>query len=96
MKKWYFILALFAAIALPVFAGYYTCKRCGGSGVAGTKNCSACNGSGKQTVACTTCNGRGEIRDSYGDLQKCPSCNGWGKQQVTCSKCLPWVWTSLH
>ena len=87
MKKWYVILAVLAAIALPAFAGYYTCKRCGGSGVVGTKNCSRCNGSRQILVSCPSCSGRGEVRDQYGDLVKCSRCNGWGKEYSTCPKC---------
>ncbi len=87
MKKVILCLALVAAIALPCFAGWYTCKRCNGTGVVGTKNCSRCNGSREIVVTCKTCGGQKEIRDQYGELQKCPSCNGWGKEYATCPKC---------
>lgn len=101
MKKVLIIIGVVAAIVLPCFAGYYTCKRCGGSGIAGTKNCHACNGTGQRVVMCSTCSGRGEVRDSYGDLQKCPSCNGWGKEYATCPSCSgsgeePWTCPVCH
>lgn len=101
MKKVIIFLAIFAAIALPCFAGYYTCKRCGGSGVAGTKNCSRCNGSREILVSCSACGGKGETRDQYGDLQKCSSCNGWGKEYKTCPSCggtgdEPWTCPVCH
>ena len=96
MKKWYFILTLIVAIILPCYAGYYTCKRCNGTGVVGTKNCHVCNGKRQVLVPCSTCNGKGEVRDNYGDLQKCHACNGWGKESQPCQSCggsgeEPWI-----
>lgn len=96
MKRWYFIPILIVAIALPCFAGWYTCKRCHGTGVMGTKDCSRCNGKREIVTTCNYCNGSGKVRDSYGDLQNCPTCNGWGKEIVTCPSCggsgeEPWV-----
>lgn len=91
MKKILSAIIVLVIVSLTCSAGYYTCKRCNGSGAAGTKNCSCCNGTGSKTqiLDCSTCNGRGYIRNSYGDQQKCPACDGAKKVMTrsTCSCC---------
>ena len=92
MKKYFFIFALAVAIALPCFAGWYTCKRCNGSGYENyTRTCNYCNGKGvrERIVDCSRCGGRGEVRDSYGDWVKCSACDGAKKvfDSQTCTGC---------
>lgn len=99
MKKFFSVFVIFLFVSLTCVAGYYTCKRCNGSGAAGTKNCHCCNGAREKMVIkdCSRCGGTSYVRDAYGDKQRCTACsNGKVSYTETCSCCggsgeEPWI-----
>ena len=61
--------------------------------VSRSEQCSRCNGAGDAggpLVACTTCNGSGQVQKAGGRLrfaQECPDCGGAGKRRSPCAVC---------
>ena len=92
MKKSSLLILLFLSVAVTAFAGYYTCKRCNGSGYDNmTRTCTQC--SWKKVVSeltdCPTCQGKGYTRNGYGDQVTCSKCDGAKKiiKEHTCPRC---------
>ncbi len=62
--------------------------------VSRSEQCSRCHGAGDTggpVVACTTCNGAGQVQRTGGRLQfsqGCPDCEGTGRRRTPCSECL--------
>lgn len=86
-------MAILAFVTLSsfAFATWYDCKVCNGQGFTMYRDCPTCHGNKKKTelVNCSRCNGKGTIKDRYGDDQKCPQCDGAKKEfiEYTCPTC---------
>jgi DnaJ-class molecular chaperone len=95
MKKRRLLIIAIVAVCVTLtsftVAAWYDCKRCNGTGFWATRDCQSCRGKGTITeiVNCPRCDGKGYIRDRYGDQQTCPNCDGSKKilNEKTCPTC---------